>query len=73
MHDRVRSVDGRPQGRGVDHVALDQLAARERGPLGAPHVAHEAANAYARAPQGGHDVAADEPGAARDEDHPEGV
>ena len=72
VHDALHALDGRGEARGLGHVALDQLAAA-RAAASPPCAGRGRGNGpLVGASQGNHDVTADEPGGAGDEDHPRG-
>ncbi len=67
MDDRVGAVARRGERRRVGDVALDQLDAPRREPRCPPRIAHERTHRQIPRAQRVHDVAADEAGAAGDE------
>ncbi len=67
MDDRVGAVARGGKRARVGHVPLDQLGSPRREPRCLPRVAHERADRQIARTQRVHDVAADEAGAAGDE------
>ena len=72
VHDALDALHRRGEARGLGHVTLHERAAGELGLRCSAQVTDEAPDLLAGATQGSHDVAADEPGGAGDENHPRG-
>ena len=72
VDDARDALERGPERLGLGHVALDELAAQGLELACRARVADEHAHAPAGVAQRTHDVAADEPGSAGDEDHVHG-